>query len=137
MTPGQHGRHSHPRPDPLAVARCSEDRQPDAGTLKLEKHPDKTFIGRIERGFDFLGYHFGPAGLTVAAKTIANFIEKASQLYEQKRSAVLAATALEMYVRRWIRWARSECLDLPDHHEMRLMVSPSLEVRCLFRHHIE
>lgn len=26
--------------------------------LKLEKHPDKTFIGRIEKGFDFLGYHF-------------------------------------------------------------------------------
>jgi hypothetical protein len=25
--------------------------------LSLEKHPDKTFIGRIERGFDFLGYH--------------------------------------------------------------------------------
>jgi len=29
--------------------------------LKLEKHPGKTFIGRIERGFDFLGYHFSPA----------------------------------------------------------------------------
>ncbi len=27
--------------------------------LKLEKHPDKTFIGRISRGFDFLGYNFG------------------------------------------------------------------------------
>ena len=26
--------------------------------LKLEKHPDKTFIGRIDRGFDFLGYRF-------------------------------------------------------------------------------
>ena len=75
------------------------------GALSLEKHPDKTFIGRIERGFDFLGYHFSPAGLTVAAKTIANFIEKASLLYEQKRSAVLAATALEMYVKRWVRWA--------------------------------
>jgi hypothetical protein len=25
------------------------------GSLRLEKHPDKTFIGRIERGFDFLG----------------------------------------------------------------------------------
>jgi RNA-directed DNA polymerase len=24
------------------------------GSLRLEKHPDKTFIGRIERGFDFL-----------------------------------------------------------------------------------
>jgi hypothetical protein len=22
------------------------------GVLKLEKHPDKTFIGRIEKGFD-------------------------------------------------------------------------------------
>ena len=51
------------------------------GALRLEKHPDKTFIGRIERGFDFLGYHFGPAGLTVAKQTIANFIEKASRLY--------------------------------------------------------
>ena len=75
--------------------------------LKLEKHPDKTFIGRIECGFDFLGYHFSPARLTVAAKTIANFIEKASRLYEQKRSGVLAVTALEMYVRRWVRWAVS------------------------------
>lgn len=50
------------------------------GALNLEKHPDKTFIGRIERGFDFLGYHFSPAGLAVAKQTIANFIEKASRL---------------------------------------------------------
>jgi hypothetical protein len=46
-------------------------------SLSLEKHPDKTFFGRIERGFDFLGYHFSPTGLKVAAKTIANFIETA------------------------------------------------------------
>jgi hypothetical protein len=38
---------------------------------------------RIERGFDFFGYHFSPAGLGVAKQTIANFIEKASRLYEQ------------------------------------------------------
>jgi hypothetical protein len=44
-------------------------------------------FGRIERGFDFLGYHFSPMGLTAAQRTIANFIEKASRLYEQKRSA--------------------------------------------------
>ena len=42
----------------------------------------------------------------MAAKTIANFIEKASRLYEQKRSAVSAATAPEMYVRRWLGWAK-------------------------------
>jgi hypothetical protein len=75
------------------------------GALSLEKHPDKTFVGRIVRGFDFLGYHFGPAGPTVAKKTIAKFIEKASRLYEQERSAILPVTALEMYVRRWVRWA--------------------------------
>jgi len=43
---------------------------------KLEKHPDKIFIGRIKRGFDFLGNHFSTEGLTVAQKTIANFIKK-------------------------------------------------------------
>jgi RNA-directed DNA polymerase len=26
--------------------------------LKVEKHPDKTYIGKVENGFDFLGYHF-------------------------------------------------------------------------------
>ncbi len=26
--------------------------------LKVTQHPDKTFIGRISKGFDFLGYHF-------------------------------------------------------------------------------
>ena len=51
--------------------------------LKLEKHPDKTDIGRIERGFDFLGYHFSPQGLSLAQKTIENFVEKALRLYEQ------------------------------------------------------
>jgi hypothetical protein len=45
--------------------------------LKLDKHPDKTSMGRIEKGFDFLGYHFGPNGLSLAQKTIDNFVEKA------------------------------------------------------------
>jgi len=76
------------------------------GALALEKHPDKTFIGRIERGFDFLGYHFSPAGLSVAKQTITNFIEKASRLYEQERRALSDASPLEMYVRRWLRWAK-------------------------------
>ncbi|MGR3716477.1 MAG: reverse transcriptase domain-containing protein [Thermohalobaculum sp.] len=33
------------------------------GASRLEKPPDKTFIGRIERGFGFLGVPFGRAGL--------------------------------------------------------------------------
>ena len=35
------------------------------------------------------------------------FIEKASRLYEQERRAVSASSPLEMYVRRWLRRARS------------------------------
>ena len=69
------------------------------GALSLEKHRDKSFIGRIERGFDFLGYHFSPARLSVAKKIIDNFIEKASRLYEQRRRAGSSASPLEMYVR--------------------------------------
>ena len=38
--------------------------------LKLEMAPDKTFIGRIARGFDFLGYQFSRAPLRLAAKTL-------------------------------------------------------------------
>ena len=48
----------------------------------VEKHPDKTFIGRIDKGFDLLGYSFEPKGLSIASKTLANFLE-VSQLYEQ------------------------------------------------------
>jgi Reverse transcriptase (RNA-dependent DNA polymerase) len=52
-------------------------------TLKVEKHPDKTFIGRASKGFDFLGYHLTPGGLSVAAGTIDHHIERIDQLYEQ------------------------------------------------------
>ncbi len=77
------------------------------GSLRMEKHPDKTFIGRIQRGFDFLGYHFGPDGLGVARATIEKFIKRASRLYEQKRIGKVAPDALGMYIRRWTRWVRS------------------------------
>ena len=51
----------------------------------MEKHPDKTFVGRIERGFDFLGYHFIPAGLTVAKATIEKFLVRATMGQVERR----------------------------------------------------
>ncbi len=60
--------------------------------LRLEKHPDKTFIGRIERGFDFPGYHFSPAGLTVAKE--ARFVARATRLYEQEPGEADASARL-------------------------------------------
>ncbi len=75
------------------------------GSLNLEKHPDKTFIGRIEKGFDFLGYHFGPDGLSVAKKTIENFVARAIRLYEQEPGEACASARFGLYVERWVRWA--------------------------------
>jgi len=75
--------------------------------LKLEKHPDKTFIGRIDRGFDFLGYRFVAEGLRLAAQTKQRFVERATRLYE--RGA--AAGRIGEYVRHWLRWVRSGGLE--------------------------
>jgi len=44
--------------------------------------PLLTIGGRIAKGFDFLGYSFEPKGLSIAPKTLANFLERIAQLYE-------------------------------------------------------
>jgi hypothetical protein len=73
-------------------------------SLGLAKHPDKTFIGRIEKGFDWLGYRISPAGLTLATKTLKNFVARVRQLDEREPRAATAAYRLGVYVRRWFRW---------------------------------
>jgi len=62
-------------------------------------------IGRTERGFDFLGYHFGLEGLAIAQKTLENFDERAIRLYEQEPGEPLGSTRLGEYAKRWVRWA--------------------------------
>jgi len=71
--------------------------------LLLEQHPDKTMIGRTKRGFDFLGYHFEPEGLSVAGKTIERFIERISRLYEQGADI----NRIGQYVLKWLQWTRT------------------------------
>jgi len=77
--------------------------------LHVEQHPDKTFVGRTERGFTFLGYRFGeieepgqqqknPIGLIdVAPSTWKRFVERINQLYEQGATD----SRIGAYVRRW------------------------------------
>ena len=55
--------------------------------LGLEKHPDKTFIGRVEKGFDFLGYRLGPKGLTVAKQTRERFAANVRPGFTSKSAA--------------------------------------------------
>jgi len=79
--------------------------------LKIEQAPDKTFIGKISRGWEFLGYHFDAKHLTVATKTVEKHVVHYRQLYEQlrkkKATSVEMALALGLYVKRWQRWAAS------------------------------
>lgn len=71
--------------------------------LKLEQHPDKTFIGRTERGFDFLGYYFKPKQLKVATRTGKHFLEHKARLYEQGASS----SRIGRYILKWIRWVKA------------------------------
>ena len=63
-------------------------------SLRVEKHPDKTIMGKIEKGFDFLGYHFSLEGLGVAKKTIDKFLLRAVRLYEQEQGSLPAPLCL-------------------------------------------
>jgi len=93
--------------------------------LKLEKHPDKTFIGRIDRGFDFLGYRFVAEGLRLAAQTKQRFVERATRLYEQGA----AASRIGEYVRHWLTWVRSGGLEhVWDEFLVGVMRSPDVLV---------
>ncbi len=51
--------------------------------LGLEKHPDKTFIGRVACGFDFLGYPLAPGRLTRSRARVQRLLERAHQLYQE------------------------------------------------------
>ena len=71
--------------------------------LKFEKHLDKTFIGQIAKGFDFLGYNFEPKGLSIAPKTLLNFLDRKTQLYEQDADY----SSIGYYVKNCWRWVRT------------------------------
>jgi hypothetical protein len=94
--------------------------------LHIEQHPDKTFIGRISRGFDFLGYAFKPAGLDVAPPTIERCAQRVSRLYEQGVDLI----HIGAYLRRWLWWARSGLRALGAGVSERALV---LVVLCLVR----
>lgn len=73
--------------------------------LKLAQAPDKTYIGYIEKGFDFLGYRFSRRRLSLAVKTIENALDRLHRLYEQQKTAPdKGAAVLGDYLRRWKRW---------------------------------
>jgi len=98
--------------------------------LKVAQAPDKTFIGRIEKEFDFLGYRFGLPELGLAEKTITNAVNKVRQLYEQKQTAPKRAAMLDDYITRWLRWVNAGLADKPPNtvfciEQMTIQLSPA------------
>ena len=73
--------------------------------LGLDPAREKTFVGRVERGFDFLGYRFADGGLGIAPATATRFIERATRLCEHEPRDTDGAARLGAYVRRWRGWA--------------------------------
>lgn len=78
---------------------------------KLHKAADQTDIGKISKGFDFLGYRFDGQSLTLAAKTVRKMTQKWQQLYEQagknkpaSKRKYFDVGACVRYLLRWIRW---------------------------------
>lgn len=83
-----------------AAVRCVNQSLAD---LKIRQHPHKTFVGRISRGFDFLGYRLASAGIMgPATPTVERCVERMSQLYEQGAAGVRIGD----YVRHWWIWVR-------------------------------
>jgi hypothetical protein len=82
--------------------------------LGLAQHPDKTFIGRVSRGFDFLGVDFQPgAPLAPSAVSLARKTEKIARLYEHLSSVALAKEEgasherIGRYRQHWQKWLHS------------------------------
>jgi RNA-directed DNA polymerase len=71
--------------------------------LRLERHPDKTFIECMERGSNLPDYHFSPHGLSVAEETIEKCLARTVRCYEQAPGEAVASSRLGKYLQRWIR----------------------------------
>jgi RNA-directed DNA polymerase len=69
--------------------------------LGLRLHQEKRFIGRIDKGFDFLGYQIHPSRrLRPSAESLRRLVVRAGRLYEQGDDT----DRLWQYITRWTRW---------------------------------
>ncbi len=84
-------------------------------------------VGKIERGFDFLGYHFSPDKLSIAKVSIIKFGERLSvRLYEAGQSLANNCSdwrtrnsipnSVSLYVHRWLKYFKSGLDDYALEH---------------------
>ncbi|HGE8242600.1 TPA: reverse transcriptase domain-containing protein [Aeromonas veronii] len=79
----------------------------------FEQHPDKTYIGRVEHGFDWLGVQLCERGVTgISPRSWEHHRQRCLRLYEQARSKgqteQQALVRVATYRQRWVIWAKSQ-----------------------------
>ena len=55
-------------------------------SLKFELHLAKTYIGRISKGFNFLGFYMDDQNILPSKETIKRFLTRATALYEPSQT---------------------------------------------------
>lgn len=85
---------------------------------EVEQHPDKTFIGRTTRGFDWMGAQMGEHGVEgIAQRAKVNHRERLRRLYERfSRRPAEGRMRMSAYRRRWKIWAMATlCCTVAPH----------------------
>ncbi|MGN5174663.1 reverse transcriptase domain-containing protein [Aeromonas sp. 102P] len=75
--------------------------------LGFSQHPNKTFIGHIAKGFDWMGFWFTQQGCqSVAPRAQHNHHRKLNRLLEQVRKLPAKQRAIRTmsYLTRWYHW---------------------------------
>ena len=85
--------------------------------LRLGLRPEKTFMGRYQKGFDLLGYHITPQGFSPSQKTQEKALENALRRYAQGGSK-----SLQLYLNRWRTWVHAG-LPFKVHHVENIVAS--------------
>ena len=112
--------------------------------LKLTLAKPKTFIGKCNKGFDFLGYHIGgrensssaEAVISVAKQSFVRMAQKVYWLYEQQARSGNFALGLDRYLKNWVKWAKAGLREVirPKEIHFNLNKNVDLELRWQLRY---
>ncbi|EBI7650076.1 transposase, partial [Salmonella enterica] len=88
------------------LRRCIAQLNDSLDVSGFEQHPDRTYIGRITRGFDWPGAWFEPGSAGLAPRSLRLHRERCLRLYEQACRQGLtheeSMTRVHDYRKRWL-----------------------------------
>ena len=91
--------------------------------LGLKLASAKTWLGRVTKGFDFLGYQISPNGIQIAQCSLSRMMTKLHRLYEQGATQ----KRLVDYVKRWMSWAAAGVSLIDAPLKLNIKIYPSTQ----------